>query len=92
VERTVDDYFVSTTGEPIVYLNFDNDADRIRQTTGLTENQVTLMLDVRASRGGQRFGQYASFLRAAGVPEIEIETKAGGLKSNPRVSLGSPRE
>jgi hypothetical protein len=91
VKRTTDSYFVSTTGEPIVYLNFDNDADHIRQTTGLTANQVTLMLDIRASRG-QRFGQYASFLRAAGVQEIEIETKAGGLNSNPRVSLGSPRE
>jgi hypothetical protein len=91
VKRTTDSYFVSTTGEPIVYLNFDNDADHIRQTTGLTANQVTLMLDIRASRG-QRFGQYASFLRAAGLPETDIETRASSLSSNPRVSLGAPRE
>ena len=91
VERTASSYHVSRTGEPIVYLNYDNDHDRIRQTTGLTADQVTLMLTVRTSRG-QRFGQYATFLRAAGLPETDIETRASALSSNPRVSLGAPRE
>ncbi|SFA75432.1 eCIS core domain-containing protein [Algoriphagus aquimarinus] len=91
VERTPSSYYVSRSGEPIVYLNHDNDQDRIIRTTGLTSNQVTLMLQVRASRG-QRFGQYSTFLRAAGIPEAEIETRASSLSSNPRISLGTPRE
>ncbi|MFT6894763.1 MAG: hypothetical protein ACI9UV_002609 [Algoriphagus sp.] len=61
------------------------------RTTGLTSNQVDQMLQVRASRG-QRFGQYSTFLRAVGLAETEIESKASTLSSNPRVSLGAPRE
>ncbi|MEB2783087.1 eCIS core domain-containing protein [Algoriphagus persicinus] len=91
VERTTESYFVNRSGEPIVYLNYDNDQDRIMRTTGLTRNQVSLMLEIRASRG-QRFGQYSTFLRATGLPENEIETRASSLSSNPRLSLGAPRE
>jgi hypothetical protein len=91
VERTNNSYFVSRSGEPIVYLNYDNDHDRIMRTTGLNANQVTLMLEERASRG-QQFGQYSTFLRASGLPETDIETRASSLSSNPRVSLGAPRE
>jgi hypothetical protein len=87
VERSSNSYFVNRSSEPIVYLNYDNDHERIMRTTGLTSNQVNLMLEVKASRG-QRFGQYSTFLRAAGLAETEIETKASTLlSSDPKVSL-----
>lgn len=46
------------------------------------------MIQSRSSRG-QRFGQYAKFIRAAGYLETEVETKPNELASYSRDSLGS---
>ena len=89
VERSFNSYFVNRSNEPIVYLNYNNDHERNMRTTSLTSNQVNLILEVKALLG-QRFGQYSTFLRAAGLAETEIGTKASTLSSNPRVSLGAP--
>ncbi len=91
VERSTNSYFANRFGELIVYLNYDNDHERIIRTTGPTNNQVDLMLQVTASRE-QRFGQYLTFLRAVGLAETKIESKASTLSSNQRISLGAPSE
>jgi hypothetical protein len=89
LESSSNSYFVNRSNEPIVYLNYDNDHERNMRTTGLTSNQINLMLKVKASLG-RRFGQYSTFLRAAGLAETEIGAKASTLSSNPNVSLGAP--
>jgi hypothetical protein len=89
VERSLTSYFLSDGGvQTKVYLNEETDVSKIREVTGLTSAQVNKMIQSRTSRG-QRFGQYATFLRSAEYPETEIESKASELASNSRVSLGS---